>query len=410
MKPIHILLIADGRSPITHRWIELLNQLDVQITLVSTYPFEQNLPVSQSFVVPVAFSQFLNKKPASGSNTNTPSSSKSTSAAIIRRFRGLFLRGRNHLGPLSVTLVSKKLSRIIKQTQPDLVHALRIPFEGMLAKITPSAIPLVVSIWGNDFTLHANSSNAMRKGTRQTMQRTNALMADVRRDIDLAKEWAFSAEKPSLVVPGAGGIDLALIRSAQKPVLEKYNLPIDRTLMINPRGIRAYTQTDIFFQAIPMVLQRFPNAHFVCTGMKGEKQAEDWVKRLKIERNISLLPAIPQQDLWALFYQTAITISLTLHDGTPNTLLEAMACGSYPIAGDIESIREWITPGYNGLLVEPHKPQALAEAVINTLNNPQRFEKAAEENLYRIKQKGEINWVLEQLALFYENLLPETEA
>jgi hypothetical protein len=44
-------------------------------------------------------------------------------------------------------------------------------------------------------------------------------------------------------------------------------------------------------------------------------------------------------------------VSPAIHDGTPNSLLEGMACGCFPVAGDLESIREWITHGQNGLLV-----------------------------------------------------------
>lgn len=41
-----------------------------------------------------------------------------------------------------------------------------------------------------------------------------------------------------------------------------------------------------------------------------------------------------------LFRLADVTVSLSEDDGTPNTLLEAVACGCFPIAGDIESVRE----------------------------------------------------------------------
>ena len=339
MKTPHLLLIADGRSPITHRWIAILKQLDYRITLVSTYHFEHALPVKDVHIVPVAFSQFIQKKKTSAAGTNKPAPKSNWKTAIIRRFRNLFLRWRYILGPITLPAAGRKLRKIINKVQPDLVHALRVPFEGMLAQYTPADFPLITSIWGNDFTLHADKTKAMRKNTRQIMRRTNALMADVQRDINLSRQWAFDLDMPSRVVPGAGGIDLDLIRNAKQSILAKYDLPEGVPLIINPRGIRAYTLTDDFFQAIPLVLQRIPNAHFICTGMAGEKQALDWVKKLKIEKNVTLLPSIPQKDLWAIFHETLVSVSLTTHDGTPNTLLEAMPCGSYPVACDIESIR-----------------------------------------------------------------------
>jgi hypothetical protein len=45
--------------------------------------------------------------------------------------------------------------KLAAEIKPDIVHALRIPFEGMLATAAQLPIPLAVTIWGNDLTLHA---------------------------------------------------------------------------------------------------------------------------------------------------------------------------------------------------------------------------------------------------------------
>ena len=141
--------------------------------------------------------------------------------------------------------------------------------------------------------------------------------------------------------------------------------------MINPRGFRTGSvRQDTFFQALPLILERSPNITFACAAMAGQREALRWVERLRLEGKVHLLPLLPQADLWELFARAAVTVSVSQHDGTPNSLLEAMALGAFPVAGDIESIREWITPGVNGLLVEPDKPQALAEAVLLALDNP----------------------------------------
>ena len=52
-----------------------------------------------------------------------------------------------------------------------------------------------------------------------------------------------------------------------------------------------------------------------------------------------------------------MTVSPSTHDGTPNTLLEGMACGSFPIVGDLESLREWIEPGLTGSWWIPTTPR-----------------------------------------------------
>ena len=154
-----------------------------------------------------------------------------------------------------------------------------------------------------------------------------------------------------------------------------------------------------------MVLERVPDAHFLCAAMQGQQEAQSWVERLKISERVHLLPYLAQEQLWAIFQRAAVSVSISAHDGTPNSLLEAMAIGCFPIAGDIESLREWIVPGVNGLLVEPDKAQALAEALVLALQNPGLREQAAETNRAIIQERAELNLVRSQIAVFYERLI-----
>lgn len=400
----HILLIADGRSPITKRWIEILKKLDFRISLVSTYPFTPDIELENSFLLPVAFSGAAEKKNGNSINGSS-SSSKNWKKKIIQNARPIAMKVRYWLGPFTLPKFQKRLLEIIDHVKPDLVHALRIPYEGMLAEIVPANIPLVVSIWGNDFTLHANANKKMGRLTKQVMERADGVLADVHRDISLAYQWGLPSEKPTLVVPGAGGIHLDEILLSKTKDISNLHIPDDALLIINPRGIRAYARTDTFFQSIPFVIEKFPMVLFVCPDMKGKSEAKKWIERLNIQKNVRLLPALDQHTLWALFHRSPISLSITTHDGTPNTLLEAMACGCFPIAGDIESLREWITPGVNGLLVEPDQPHKLAEAIKDVLSNLSLQHKAAEINHNLIKSRAEAGIVQGLLSNYYNKFL-----
>ncbi len=81
-----------------------------------------------------------------------------------------------------------------------------------------------------------------------------------------------------------------------------------------------------------------------------------WVQELGVAAQVELLPKQTRAQMADLFRRRAVVVSPTTHDGTPNTLLEAMACGCLPVVGDLESLREWITPGVNGLLVDLRHP------------------------------------------------------
>ena len=405
MPELHVLLVADGRSPITLRWIESVRALNHRVTLVSTYPCPQPKGVESLYILPVAFAA------AGGSQAGGAGgrSGKTGLRKAVGRFRGLLQPVRDLLGPLTLPFYARKLEKILTHEKPDLVHALRIPYEGMLAASARSKIPLAVSIWGNDLTLHGSRSVLLRSLIVRTLRRADGLAADVQRDIRMGRLWGFSAEKPALVVPGNGGIDLGEVQGSTLHITDTLarQLPAGVPLVVNPRGLRpGYVRTDVFFQAIPLVLQHRPDVIFVCTSMAGQPEAQDWVQRLKIGPAVRLLPYLPQAQLWNLFQNAEITVSISTHDGTPNTLLEAMACGCFPIVGDLESLREWITPGVNGLLVDPTQPHMVAEGILLALERPQLRAAAAQINLELVRQRAEVGTVRARIDAFYQSLLP----
>ena len=401
---MHILLVADGRSPTTQRWIQGLLALQHRVSLVSSFPCEPLPGVEATHLMPVAFSGLAGSQVGTTIQSSQP---PGRLRASVRRFRSAFLAGRYWFGPYSVWSYRKAFRRLVQAIQPDLVHSLRIPFEGMLASYTPPGVPLAISVWGNDLTLHAHGSPWMRKLTHQTLQRADGLLADATRDIRLANQMGLRPNLPTKVVPGSGGLDLVEIhqvRSVGDETLAE-NLPAGVPLIVNPRGFRpGSVRNDVFFQAIPLVLQRWPQARFVCLAMASQPEATGWVERLKLGPNVRLLPYLPQTQVWDLFLRAEITVSVSQHDGTPNTLLEAMACGCFPIVGDIESLREWITPGVNGLLVEPTKPQDVAEALLTALDHPELRTAAAEINHKLIRERAEVNLVRAQMQIFYEQV------
>jgi glycosyltransferase involved in cell wall biosynthesis len=399
---MHILLVADGRSPITFRWVEGLKTLDYNVSLISTFPCAKVPGVDTFQILPVAFATPAGSQ--AGTIKKAPSRPTGT-RKLIASFRPFILSMRHKLGPLSLQFYKRKYQEIISEVKPDLIHALRIPFEGMLVAFTPPGIPVVVSIWGNDLTLHANGSKSMTRATIRALNRADGLMADTHRDIRLSQQWGFDREHPNLVVPGSGGIDFV---EMNRPLPEEDDILPDHfnsnmQLIINPRGFRpGSVRNDIFFRAIPLVLQRLPKAFFICTAMMGQPEALRWVHRLKIMKNVRLLPYLTQPQLWDLFRRSAISVSISDHDGTPNSLLEAMACGSFPIVGDIESLREWVTPGVNGLLVEPNRPQALADAIILALESPGLLKNARTLNKKLIQEHADVSLIRAQMKVFYQ--------
>jgi glycosyltransferase involved in cell wall biosynthesis len=280
---------------------------------------------------------------------------------------------------------------------------MRIPYEGMMSAVAlggpPGAMkaPLIVSTWGNDFTLHAPSTRLMSHYTRETLQVADALHADCQRDVRLAGEWGFARGKPALVAPGNGGI-LSDVFYAPANLVEE-------AVIINPRGFRPYVRNDVFFKAIPPVLARHPGAKFIFALMHGEVQAEQWIAELGIGHAVELLPPLTQFQMAETFRRAQIIASPSIHDGTPNSLLEGMACGCFPVAGDLESVREWITPHTNGLLFDPASAESIAGAILTAIENKPLRENAAGLNQTIIASRAEYRQNMQRVEEFYRQVL-----
>ncbi|MGD0879560.1 MAG: glycosyltransferase family 4 protein [Anaerolineales bacterium] len=392
-----ILFIADGRSPTTRSWLRYWIETGHSVHLISTFPCDIPPGLFSFHVLPVAFGTMAGNQMRNYSGVENGSGK-------LDSLRGFLRHLRYYLGPLSLPIYQVRYRSLVAEIQPELVHALRIPFEGMLSVVTPHGIPLVISTWGNDITLHARGSFFMASLTRGVLNRADGLITDTQRDIQLGIKWGFKSGQPTLIVPGSGGIRLDEI--GINPVNDELpeELP-NEPVIVNPRGQRPGSlRQDVFFQAIPEVLIKVPKAVFVCPSMRGDKESELQVDKLGIRSNTKLWPRLSQAQLWRLFQKSQIFVSPSIHDGTPNSMLETMACGCFPIVGDIESMHEWVQPGINGLLVDATDAHSIADAILQAINKPVLRIKAAKYNAVLIAERAAYLPNMARVERFYKEV------
>lgn len=111
---------------------------------------------------------------------------------------------------------------------------------------------------------------------------------------------------------------------------------------------------------------------------KGVIEYEGWVKDVRpyIEKaNIFVLPSY--------------------REGTPRTVLEAMAIGRPIITTDAPGCRETVINGYNGFLVKPRDNSSLVEAMVQFINNPDLIIKMGLAGRKLAEEKYDVNQVNE---------------
>lgn len=167
-----------------------------------------------------------------------------------------------------------------------------------------------------------------------------------------------------------------------------------------------------------------PRAQFVVIGDGQErKKLELQIKKYGLENRFSLKGAIP--DAAALLPAFDIYVISSLKEGFPYTLLEAMRAGRAIVATAVGGIPEAISPslflplpstkgegkgeierGLNatGILVEPKNPQALAQAIITLLQNPE-LKKTLGANAQEKMKNFSVAKMLEATEAVYRELM-----
>ena len=397
-----ICFIADVRSPIARNWIQYFPARGHEVHVLATHDCNAG-------AIPGATLHALVPGSKLKRNASTPQKHSSRGKYLVdpSAFLGRSILGlrANVLQPMKCLLLTNRARHLVRSINPDLLHALRIPIEGEVGARL-GVHPFIISIWGNDLTLYAAHSIAHRILTRHALEATDGLVADAQIDIERAREISPNRRVPTLRVPGCGGIKSALFSSgrADQKTIGRLGLASDRPLVLNPRGFRRYVRNDTFFAAIPKVLAQRPEVQFVAVGMLGWKRAENWVARQGLASSVVLTPQLSQQDLAELYRAAWVTVSPAEHDGTPNTLLEAMASGCLPICGDLPSIREWITHDVNGLLIDPGDHNALATSILRAIWDGDLRESAAARNIELIAREADYEKCMRSAEIFYDEV------
>tara|TARA_R110000765_G_scaffold293026_2_gene388560 strand:+ start:1666 stop:2916 length:1251 start_codon:yes stop_codon:yes gene_type:complete len=166
----------------------------------------------------------------------------------------------------------------------------------------------------------------------------------------------------------------------------------DEIVTFVSRNLERTRGFHIFMRALPRILKERPNARVLILGgndtsyggkskhpggLRAEMEAEvgkdvDW-------RRVHFLGKLPYDD-----YQKVVQISrchlyLTMPFVLSWSFLEAMAMEATIVASDVAPVREAITHGKTGLLVDFFNPDAFADQVIEVLQDPEKYQRLGPE-------------------------------
>lgn len=250
------------------------------------------------------------------------------------------------------------LKRLIRDFQPDLIHAGPIQTCAFLAVLTGFR-PILTMSWGFDLMDDVHRSGWWEWVTRYTLKRSTYFTSDANVTRDKAAAYGMNPER-TVVFPWGVNLEQFAPSTVQRPS-SAFTLFCNRSW--EPRyGV------DVLAKAYVKIAATRPEVGLILLGggSQGGVLRQILTNGGVIEQ-VHLGGHIAQKDLPSWYHQADLYISPSHVDGSSVSLMEALACGLPCLVSDIPANREWVREGENGWLFRDGDVDDLAAKILQAI-------------------------------------------
>jgi glycosyltransferase involved in cell wall biosynthesis len=108
--------------------------------------------------------------------------------------------------------------------------------------------------------------------------------------------------------------------------------------------------------AVLVIAELFPDSAYVAALRRQSRE-------LGVDENVRFVGHVPHEDMADYYALADVTISVPRSDGLPQTIYEALACGSFLVVGDLVQYRELVEDRATAYLVPVGDESALTSAL-----------------------------------------------
>jgi len=292
-----------------------------------------------------------------------------------------------------------KLSRIVKQLRPQIVHA-HDPHGVALAALalSMSTLPMkppLVAARRVDFHL---KGNALSRWKYRQVDCFICASEAIRR---ILVSDGIPEEKTVTVHEG---IDLGHVQAAPPAnPHQEFWLPHHAPIVGNVAALVPHKGQRYLIDAAALVVREVPDARFLIAG-EGELRPmlERQIKDHRLEKHVLLAGFRP--DVLSLLKSFDVFVLSSTTEGLGTSLLDAMACSKPIVATTAGGIPEIVEDKVTGLLVPPRDPESLAQAIVRVLKDPQLRQRYGAAGLARVQERYSADRMVQQTLEVYRRV------
>ena len=373
-----ILIVAMADSIHTARWLEQFRDTEIKFMLFPSSPHRRVHP---------RIKQML--KTDSGVNLTLSWGLRMFSLPlwVIDRFvdnrvRGLLLR------------------RMLRREKPEIVHAMETQGAGYVMRralrksITRPRVML--TIWGSDLFWFQQFPRHKRK-LKETLRIVDDLALECNRDVAIAHDLGYEGR----VIPPfpiTGGYDVKSLSEIASLVP-----PSKRKVILVKGHTRFVGRADLALEALEQVRDLLDGYQIVV--YSADPKARRVSRKLSTQHSLDISlhrrGSLAHDQVINLFSDARIYLGISLSDGLPNSLQEAMVCGAFPIQTNTSCADEWIVDGKSGFIVDPYNPALIVSALRKALENDALVDAASKINMDTAQQRLSVGFTSKLVHGFY---------
>ncbi len=287
----------------------------------------------------------------------------------------------------------KALTEFLKKEKPDatLGYTVKPCIYGAIAAKRAGVKNVTSLVTGGGYTFIATSLKARVLGAIvRTLYRIGFRKADhvIFQNPDDLNEFCekglVKKEKCSFV--SGSGINLERFEQAPFPETTTFFM---LSRLLKSKGVGEY------LEAARIVKEKYPQARFLLLG-KYETAMQDALEKDYVEQFIQegIIERFEEtSDVRPYYGMCSVYVLPSYREGTPRTVLEAMAMGRPIITTDTQGCRETVKDGTNGFLVPIRDSRAVADKMIWFLEHPEKIPEMGQESIQYAREKFDVRRV-----------------
>ncbi|HVM62079.1 MAG TPA: glycosyltransferase family 4 protein [Verrucomicrobiae bacterium] len=289
-----------------------------------------------------------------------------------------------------------RLLNEVRAIEPDIVHAHGTEAAYALTAVE-SRLPCLISIQGI-ITEYFRTNPCLRSRIVRHYEQDS-----VRRAKYFTCRTSFDSGFIRSVNPSAR---IFMIHEAMNPVYfqnEWHVCDVDRILYVG--SLESRKGLDILLEALKQVLQTRPDTILTVVGGGDPSPYQQLAERLGIAPHVRFLGFQSAEQIARHHLDNQMFVLPSANENSPNTLAEAMVSGMPVLATAVGGIPSMVEHGQSGWLVPARDSAALANAILQLLQNPEQRTRLGQAARLRARDRHLPEHVAAQTAEAYAEIL-----